>query len=209
MDVPTNARVECVDGAAGRCSGVIIDPTTWQVTHLLASESEFPRTERLVSMDWVLETTPDLVRLRCSKSRLAAMLPLVETRYEQWSRSTFVGEPYSAWYGWPYVALTTTLLPIKHERVPPGEWAVRQGTLVQAVDGQVGRVDEFLADPANKQITHLVLRKGHLWGQKDVAIPISKIARAQEKTIYLQLDRSAIKSLPAIPVRQWRHRHAG
>jgi hypothetical protein len=69
-------------------------------------------------------------------------------------------------------------------------------------------VDEFLVDPTTRHITHLVLREGHLWGQKDVTIPLSAIERAGEDTVYLRLDRHAIKSLPAVPVRQWHGRKA-
>jgi hypothetical protein len=137
------------------------------------------------------------------------MQPFVETEYRELSHSTFVGDPYCGWYGWPFVALVHALVPLKRERIPAGELAVRQGARVKATDGQVGRVDEFLADGASRQITHLVLREGHLWGQKDVLVPISEIDRAGEDTVCLKLDRHAIGSLPAVPVRQWHNRKAG
>jgi hypothetical protein len=46
---------------------------------------------------------------------------------------------------------------------------------VRATDGRVGRVDEFLVDPESGNITHLCLRKDHLWGDKLVCIPVSEI----------------------------------
>jgi sporulation protein YlmC with PRC-barrel domain len=180
----------------------------WQVTHFVVEERGPLRTERLVSVDRVVETTPDLVRLRCSKSELAAMQPFVETEYHRMDRDTFVGGPYCGWYGWPYVVLATVLMPAKYERVPPGELAVRRGARVKATDGQVGQMDEFLVDPTTRHITHLVVREGRLWGQKDVTIPISEIERAGEDTVYLKLDKHAIESLPAVPVRQWHGRKA-
>ena len=67
----------------------------------------------------------------------------------------------------------------------------------------VGRVDEFLVDPENDDhITHIVLREGHLWGQKDVTIPISDIERIKENTVYLKIDKRKIEALPTIPVRR-------
>ena len=104
---------------------------------------------------------------------------------------------------------TTDWVSIRRERIPPGELFVRRGARVSADDGQVGRVDEFLVDPTTRQITHLVLREGHLWRQKDVLVPISEIERAGEDAVYLKLDRHAIGSLPAVPVRQWHGRKAG
>jgi sporulation protein YlmC with PRC-barrel domain len=98
--------------------------------------------------------------------------------------------------------------PVKREHIPPGELAVRRGARVKATDGQVGRVDEFLVDPATRHITHLVLREGPLWDQKDVMIPVSAIERVGEDVVCLKLDRHTIELLPAVPARQWHNRKA-
>ena len=63
-------------------------------------------------------------------------------------------------------------------------------------------MDEFLIDPESDTITHLVLREGHLWGQKDVSIPVSQIDHYKDYTVYLKLDKHAMETLPAIPVRR-------
>jgi sporulation protein YlmC with PRC-barrel domain len=102
---------------------------------------------------------------------------------------------------WPYV-IPEVLMPIEHMHIPPGELAVRRGARVRATDGHVGRVDEFMVDPTNGHITHLVLREGHPWGQKDVTIPVSQIERIEENAVYLRLDKHSIEALPAIPVRR-------
>jgi hypothetical protein len=47
-----------------------------------------------------------------------------------------------------------------------------------------------------------VLREGHLWGQKDVAIPVSEIERIEDNTVHLKIDMRKIEALPAIPVRR-------
>jgi sporulation protein YlmC with PRC-barrel domain len=73
---------------------------------------------------------------------------------------------------------------------------------VEATDGKVGRVDEFLINPKTDHITHLVLREGHPWGRKDVTIPVSQIDHYKENTVYLKLDKHGIEALPAIPVRR-------
>ena len=96
-------------------------------------------------------------------------------------------------------------MPLEHERIPTGEVVIRRGTAVRATDGQVGKVDEFLVDPENDAITHLVLREGHLWGEKDVTIPVSEIDKITENSVYLKLDKQDIESLPTVPVkRRWK-----
>jgi sporulation protein YlmC with PRC-barrel domain len=93
-------------------------------------------------------------------------------------------------------------IPVEHEHMPAGELAVRRGTQVEAADGHVGRVDEFLVDPKDEHITHLIMREGHLWGQKDVSIPLSAIKRIGENTVYLKLSKDEVGALPAIPIRR-------
>jgi uncharacterized membrane protein len=48
----------------------------------------------------------------------------------------------------------------------------------------------------------LVLREGHLWGDKVVTLPIAVIDYTEQENVYLKLDKQTIESLPAIPVKQ-------
>ncbi len=200
VDIPLNADVECIDGPGGRSSYVIINPTTEQVTHMVIRKSGFQHIERLIPIDWIVETTPNSIRLRCTKDELAALEPFIETSYISVKRPRYD----RAWYD---VALhvvpeETVLVPEEHKRTPQGELAVHQGARVEAADGRVGRVEEFLVDATDSHITHLVLREGPLWNQKNVLIPVSQIERVEEETIYLKLDKRAIGSYPAIPIRR-------
>jgi len=203
-DIPLNADVECADGSVGKSTYVIINPTTQQMTHLVVKEKGFHHTERVVPVDWVVETTHDLIRLRCTKDELAKMEPFIETHYILEERPRYDDVRHNAYLMLPYVVGKTeaTLTPVEYERIPPGELAVHRGAHVEATDGHVGRVDEFLVDQATGHITHLVLWEGHLWGQKEVIIPVSEIHHIEEDTVYLKLDRHAIESLPAVPVRR-------
>jgi hypothetical protein len=76
---------------------------------------------------------------------------------------------------WPYSAPAGAYVTVEKEHIPAGELSIRRGARVNAVDGPIGLVDEFLINPDNDQITHLVMREGHLWGQKDVTIPVGQI----------------------------------
>ncbi|MCC6958040.1 MAG: PRC-barrel domain-containing protein, partial [Anaerolineales bacterium] len=89
-------------------------------------------------------------------------------------------------------------------QIPPDELAVRRGAPVEATDGYIGKVDEFVVSPENGRITHLVLREGHLWGQKDVIIPVSATRETSLGTVFLNLSKHEIESLPTFPVhRRW------
>lgn len=206
VDIPLDAKTECSDGPCGRSIGVIIEPSTWQVTHFVVEESSLSRTKRLVPADWVVHTIPDSVRLRCKKSKLAVMEPFVESQHVLVSRLDYTD--YLRFRGICSVHDNAEWISVRHERIPRGQLVVRWGARVRATNGQVGQVDEFLVDPNTKQITHLVLRKGHLWNQKDVLVPISEIEHVGKDLIYLKLDKNAVELLPAIPAQQWHARKA-
>jgi sporulation protein YlmC with PRC-barrel domain len=85
---------------------------------------------------------------------------------------------------------------------------VRRGAHVQATDGRVGRVDEFVVDPLSHRITDLVMREGHLWGTKTVSIPVEQIDEIEEKTVYLKLDKAGVEKLPTIDLQTSLVHHA-
>ncbi len=211
MEIPLNAQVECTDGVCGRSEYVLINPVIDQVTHLVVKEDSSPNTEYIVKIDFVAETIADTIRLRCSKAELEKMDPFIKTTFIE--EKVPVGDLgyHGAMYGWeshyymPYVTPEITVKVSKeHLQIPPGELGVRRGTRVEATDGYVGKVDEFVVNPENSHITHLVMREGHLWGKKDVIIPLSAMGDTREGTVFLKLDKHQIESLPTFPVsRRW------
>jgi uncharacterized membrane protein len=76
------------------------------------------------------------------------------------------------------------------------------GYKVEALDGYAGTVGELVLDPDGGEVTHFSLKEGHLWGQREVTLPLSTVDRVAGDTVYLKLDKQAIGQLPAIPVRR-------
>ncbi len=196
MDIPLNVKVNCVDGTCGQSKEVVLDRKTEKVTHLVVKEKDAPRTEFLVPIDLVKETTPHLIRLRCAKDELANLQPFRKVDIIEEKIPRYLPDPYLM----PIEVTETKWVTVRREALLPGEVAVRQGARVEATDGQVGRLDEFLIDPVTEHVTHLVMREGHLWGKKDVNIPVSGIDHLEEDAIYLRLDRDQVEALPSIPI---------
>ena len=210
MEIPLNVQVECTDGVCGRSEYVLIYPLNDQVTHLVVKEDSSPNTEYIVPVDFVTKTTIDAIQLRCSKTELEKMEPFIKTKFiEEKVPNMNIGPGgmygMGAYYYMPFVASEKTVHEFeKYRQIPPGELAVRRGTRVKATDGDVGHVDEFVVNPENGHITHLVMREGHLWGKKDVMIPLSAMGDTREDTVFLKIDKHQIGALPTIPVkRRW------
>jgi sporulation protein YlmC with PRC-barrel domain len=210
MEIPLQAQVECTDGVCGRSVFVLINPVIDQVTHLVVRE-DATNTEYIVPVDSVIETIADTIRLRCTKAELEKMDPFIKTKFieEKVPEKTWAYGGGSigigANYYFPYVSSERTAYKaLENQQIPSGELAVRRGTLVEATDGYVGKVDEFVVNPENGHITHLVMREGHLWGKKDVIIPVSAMGDTHDDTVFLKLDKHQIESLPTFPLhRRW------
>lgn len=205
MDIPINVDVLCAGELCGRSTYLVINPVNERVTHVVVAEKAFPNIERLVPVDHILASAPNSIQLRCSQEDLSGMEAFEETDFIDAGRLESA-LPYDIPYQvWPYSMYDAMPIPLEHEHIPAGEVAIRRGTPVNATDGQVGRVDEFLVDPENDVITHLVLREGHIWGQRDITIPVSEIEKITEDAVQLKLDKKTLEKLPAIPVkRRWK-----
>ena len=83
------------------------------------------------------------------------------------------------------------------DTLPPGEVGVRRGERVHATDGEIGKVEGLVVDPAGGHVTHVLLQEGHLWGRKEVAIPIDAVTRIDDG-ITVSLTKRQIEDLPAI-----------
>jgi sporulation protein YlmC with PRC-barrel domain len=203
MDIPIGVEVKCMNEVCGHSTCLIINPVTEQVTHLAVKEKAFPNIERLVPVDNIIESSPTSIRLSCSSKELNGMEAFMETDFiasDELESELRYESPYMLW---PYGMYAAMPMPLEHENIPAGEIVIRRGSQVKATDGNVGKVDEFLVNPENDRISHLVMREGHLWGAKDVTIPVSEIEKIEDEIVRLKLDKQAVGSLPAIPGRRW------
>ena len=200
MDIPVDARVECADGPCGQSTALIVNPVARKVTHLVI-RGRYSQ-EYLVPISQVEDTSHGLIRLRCISDELYRMEPFVETHYLQG------GQPDPGTFGYGRMLNAPFVTPMDGydvgqatERVPPGELAMRRGTHVEATDGHVGIVGELVVDRDGEHVTHFVLQKGHLWGRKEITLPLSAIDHVESDRVYLNLDKEAVNSQPTVPLK--------
>ena len=210
MEIPLQAKVECTDGICGHSVYVLINPVSDQATHLVVKDDLSPNTERIVRVEFVKETIANIIHLSCSKADLEKMAPFIQTEFVEEKVLNYAGyrggiSGVGSYFYMPYVTSEITLpVTVENQQIPAGELAVHRGTRIDATDGYVGHVDEFVVNSDNGHITHLVMRQGHLWGQKDVIIPISAMEDTGDDTLFLNIDKHQIESLPTFPVhRRW------
>ena len=81
---------------------------------------------------------------------------------------------------------------------------IQVGAQVNATDGNVGQVEELIREEGSDEISYLILQEGHLWGKKEVVLPVAVVEKVEGDTVFLKLDKDGIERLPAYPVKRRR-----
>ena len=201
-DIPMNAKVQCNDGACGKTTNVIVNPVSLKVTHIAIKDKKLPSNPtRLVPFGKIASVTPDQVTLTCSIKDVSGMPPFLVDTFVQESPSGLAyasGDAYTS----QYVVNDTAYDNVRAQNMPKDGLALYSGMEVEASDGKEGKLDELVLDGDSGAITHIQMREGHLWGKKDVAIPVDIIDFTDGKTVYLKIDKDAVKALPAVKVKR-------
>lgn len=213
MRLELGSRVDCTDEEFGELVDVVVDPATRRLTHLVVE----PRHE-----DWVARLVPiDVAQTRGGQSRAVELRMTVEEARRlppvhdvaflrlgdrpvddpDWDVGIqeVLAFPYYTAYDLEPMPLDFAVM---YDRIPKNDVEIRRASSVASADGHhLGQVDGFVVD-RDDQITHLVLERGHLWGRREVTIPIGAVARVETDAIELSLTRDEIGALPEVRVQR-------
>ena len=200
-ELTIGAEASCSDGFCGKVSRLVIDPAARTVTHLVIEPKHQAKLGRLVPIRLV-DTTTGHIRLRCTLAEFDTLDPAEEADREADSGYGLVGstEGYDAvggpvrGYGAGMSRVDAAPI-VVHNVVPLGDTDVGRGERVHALDGEIGRVEGFLVDPSDDRVTHVLLQEGHLWGRKEVTIPISAVTGVDDG-IRLSITKKQVEDLP-------------
>jgi hypothetical protein len=200
------AQANCTDGGCGHLTRVIVDPVARTLTHLVVRPPHEHGLDRLVPIE-LAEAAPGEVRLRCTRAEFDQLDPAEETQFVPGDYGYVPYGPTEA-SAWPYYGLGSAAMNaaiaaeaphiVTHDAMPLDEVEIRRGDHVHATDGSIGRVQGLVIEPANHHVTHVLLQEGHLWGRKQVAIPIRAVSAVEPEGIRLSITRSEVEDLPPV-----------
>jgi sporulation protein YlmC with PRC-barrel domain len=205
MPFRIGADASCTDGARGQVSRIIVNPVTREVTHLAIDPTHQRDPGRLVPVDLV-EATTGQIRLRCTLAEFQTLQPAREAESVPDLDSTGHDNAPKrvSWTVWMRAVRAPDAPPVQEEvtvdSVPPGEIEVHRELTVCATDGDIGQVQGLVVEPGGHQVTHVLLQEGHLWGRKEVAIPIGAVTKIGTLLIHLSLTAHQVKDLPPVNI---------
>jgi sporulation protein YlmC with PRC-barrel domain len=218
-DFIIGSEVTCTDGHCGELKRVVIDPVARAITHVVVAPKH-RGTARLVPVRLVSSSTPKQLWLSCTKEQFRVLEDVDEKQLLPGAHGEW-GFEDEQMYSLPYFGLGMSSMGavggiegvgmagmgkgmgmgrgdkphvVKADRVPVGEVEVRRGEHVHATDGPIGHVRGLVVDPADRHVTHFLLDEGHLFGAKQVAIPISAVTRVDDG-VCISLTKDQVRDL--------------
>jgi sporulation protein YlmC with PRC-barrel domain len=206
------------DTVVGELADVVIDPVKKRVTHIVVKPHDGGGA-RLVSIDLAHTTEEERreITLSCSAEDVAGFPNVEDFAYLRLGESpvsdpdwdigvtNVLAQPYFESAGLTgYGGAMGQDLGLIYDRVPKGEVEIRRSSSVLTGDGKyIGDVDGFLVDE-DDHITHFVLERGHLWGRREVTVPIGAVTKVESDSVTVGLSADEIEKLPAHRVHRWR-----
>jgi sporulation protein YlmC with PRC-barrel domain len=212
LDTP----VLCEGREVGKLGDLVVDPVAKRVTHLVVKPHHGLGMSHLVPIE-LAEPTERFggIVLNCSTEELEALPPVEEFAYlrlgevathdPEWDVgvSDVLALPYYDSTGLTGPVDAVGDMGVAYDRVPKGEVELRRASRVLDADGAyIGDVDGFLVDD-DDNITHFVLERGHLWGRREVTVPLGAVASVQSDVVELSLSKDEVGALPSHRVHRW------
>lgn len=208
MEIQTGMPIESKDGETiGEVEKIVISPVSNEVESLVVKEGTLFTEDRIIPIDLLGQIEGEHLQIRLNSDALDSLPRYKETHYID-SLASDRGEPGSAtlYYLHPVdVSEEANLLPnfpsppiVERtiENIPPGSYVLEEGDEVLDRTGQkVGEVEQIIADPQTKSVTHFVISKGLLF-EKERLIPSQWIDSVEDGKVNLAVEKRLIQRLP-------------
>lgn len=210
------SSVACQDGGCGDLRRLVVDPVAGAVTHLVVEPVHRRFGGHLVPTKFVQAAGDHEVHLSLTLAEFERLdqaddLHFLPGRpgYGYEPQDVMLAPHFAAGIGVAGAAALNPIGPsliagpdrITHpDRVPPEEIEVKRGDQMSAVDGPIGQIKGFVIDPADDKATHVLVEEGHLWGKREIAIPIGSV-KLVDGEVKTDLSKDQIEALPDAQLR--------
>ncbi|MGB7768254.1 MAG: PRC-barrel domain-containing protein [Verrucomicrobiia bacterium] len=217
------SKLGASDGDIGHVKDFYFDDQNWAVRYLVADTGNWlPGRQVLLSPHAIasLHHAGKVLRVKLTRKKIEDS-PTIESHKPVTRQHE---EEYHRYYGWPAYWLGDGMWGVsgvsvleKPAKTPPGESAAANGLRpkgaeahlrstqavsgyhLQATDGIIGYVCDFIMDDQSWAIQQLVIKTGHRFTGNEVLIPVSKVDRISydDSAVFVNLTKEAVEKSPA------------
>ena len=211
------------DGDIGQVKDFYFDDQSWAVRYLVAETGSWLMDRQVLLSPHAfgsLHHNGKILRVKLTRKKIEDS-PAIET-HKPVSRQH--EEEYHRYYGWPAYWLGDGMWGMGGNSIletppiaPPDETSAANGLRpkpadahlrstqavsgyhVQATDGIIGHVCDFMMDGKSWDIGQLVVKTGHRLTGNEVLIPVSNVVRVNydDSTVFVNLTKEAVEKSPA------------
>ena len=207
--------LHCLDGEIGKVVEFYFDDRHWAIRYLVANTGNWLTGKQVLLSPYALsaiDTDAKYISVNLTKMQIEES-PSLDTD-EPVSRQ--FEEDYYAYYGWPMYWSSSYMWGSSPYIVrDPPQWCQStrgeeawnphlrsmndvDGHAIQATDGEIGHVEDFIIDTENWSIRYFLIDTKNWWPGKHVLVATQWISRVSwnESTVFVDLSRSNIRSSP-------------
>ena len=210
-------RIAATDGDIGKVRDCLFDDRTWVVRYVTVETGSWLESRQVLVSPYGIgdiNETHQTLPVHITKERVRNS-PDIDT-HKTVSRQHEMD--YAQYYGYPYYWMGAGLwgesayLPLRppvleplpsHSAAANGDPGLRsceevEGYRIQALDGEIGSISDFLIEKDSWAIRYLVVNAGHWWSGNKVLIPPQWATGVHwtEETVSFNLSRDVIQAAP-------------
>jgi hypothetical protein len=209
-------KLESLNGPIGKVKEFYFDDRHWTIRYLVAETGSWLVSRQVLISPYALTAVnreEKSIATDLSKAQIEASPPLEshkpvsqqfeEAYYGHYGYPVYWGGPFN-WGAYPYIERD------RQRWTKPGQtkknWDPHlnstfsvSGNHIQALDGEIGHVQDFIIDDESWAIRYLVIDTHNWWPGKKVLVSPRWIERVSwdERKVFVNLDRETVKQSPA------------
>jgi hypothetical protein len=208
-------KLDSLDGEFGEMKEFYFDDRHWVVRYLVANTGNWLTGREVLISPYVLvaaikveqHITVDLSKKQIEESPSWDNDKPVSRQFEDsyhgyYGYPTYYGGPY-IWGTYPYLERNPEAWNVPNQAQEARDSHLRStdsvsGHFIQATDGEIGHVEDFIIDDETWAIRYLVVDTRNWWPGKKVLVSPQWIERVSwsDKKVFVNLTREAIKQSP-------------
>jgi uncharacterized protein YrrD len=210
-------KLDSLDGEIGKVKEFYFDDRHWTIRYLIADTGNWLTGRQVLISPYALgaieKDVPDLkIQVALTKKQIKESPSLnsdkpvsrqfEESYYGYYGWPTYWSGPYM-WGSYPYLLRNREQRKNSAEIVKAWDPHLRStqavsGYDIQALDGEIGHVEDFIVDDETWAIRYLIVNTGNWWPGKKVLVAPQWIERVSwsESNVFVNLSRDTIKDSP-------------